>query len=74
MAMKLSVVAHPKSKHPRIETRAGILHVYVAEPPVDNKANAAVRAALAKHFHLSQARIKILAGIKSKNKRFSMDL
>lgn len=67
--MKISIITHPNSKRPRVEEDlTGMLHVYVAAPPLEGKANAAVIEALAKHFDVKKSAITLLSGHKSKNK------
>ncbi len=49
--MRINIIAHPNSKKPRIEKDLlGEVHVYVSEPPLEGKANNAIREALAKYF------------------------
>ena len=51
--MRTSVITHPNSKKPRVEIDLlENLHVYVSEPPLEDKANKAVLEALARHFHV----------------------
>lgn len=69
--MKVSIVAHPNSRKPRIEKDLlETLHVYVSEPPLEGKANRAVAEALAEYFKVKKNRIRLLSGEKSKNKTF----
>ena len=69
--MTISVIAHPNSKHPRIEKdMLDMLHVYVKEPPLDGKANIAVVEALAEHFKTKKSQVVLMSGDKSKNKTF----
>jgi uncharacterized protein YggU (UPF0235/DUF167 family) len=71
--MKINVAGHPKSKRPRIETDLlGSLHVYVAAPPLEGKANKAIIEMLAKHFKVQKSKIIQLTGFKSKNKTFKL--
>jgi len=71
--MKLSIIAHPNSKNPRIEKDLlGATHVYVNAPPLEGKANRAVVDALAKHFEVSRGKVILLRGEKSKNKVFEI--
>lgn len=73
--MKLSVIAHPNAKNPRIETDLlGTLHVYVHAPPLEGKANRAVTEALAIHFKTKKGNVTLLRGEKSKQKVFEIDL
>lgn len=71
--MNISVIAHPNSKNPRIETDlVGTIHVYVREPPLEGKANHAIILALAEHFHTKKQHIILLRGEKSKQKVFEV--
>jgi uncharacterized protein YggU (UPF0235/DUF167 family) len=69
---KIKVQVHPRSKKPRIEEINGVLHIYISEMPIENKANAAVIKALASLYHLAKSRITLTAGHKSKNKTFEI--
>jgi uncharacterized protein len=67
--MIVTVIAHPRSKRPRIsEQEPGIFNVYVAEPPTDGKANQAIVAALADYFGIAKYRVKIVKGQTGKRK------
>ena len=69
--MKLSIIAHPNSKKPRVEKdMLGAVHVYVREPPLEGKANKAIIEALAKHLQIKKSQIALLSGEKSKTKTF----
>ena len=71
--MKISIVAHPNSKKPRIEEDLlGTLHVYVNAPPLEGKANKSVIEALSKHFKLKKDHISLISGAKSKIKTFEV--
>lgn len=71
--MKLSVITHPNAKRPRVEEDLiGALHVYVAAPPLEGKANTAVVEALAGHFNVKKSAVTLLSGHKSKVKRFEI--
>lgn len=72
--MKLSVIAHPNSKKPRIEKdMLDALHVYVSEPPLDGKANKAVIDVLSSYYGVSKSRIKLVSGERARNKVFVLD-
>ena len=61
--MRLSVRVIPRSRSPGVEAAAdGRLLVRVAEPAEQGRANAAVVAALARHFHVSKAAVVIRHG------------
>lgn len=71
--MKLTIFAHPNSKKPRVEKDLlGSLHVYVAAPPLEGKANQAVQAALAEHLGISKSKIVLVKGNKGKQKVFEI--
>ncbi len=71
--MKINVIAHPNSKKPRVEKDLlETLHVYVNQPPLEGKANNAVRKALAKHFEVKKSSVILISGEKSKNKLFEI--
>lgn len=71
--MKVSVVAHPNSKRPRIEKDLlGVLHVYVNKPPLEGKANQAVIEALAEYFKVRKSYVMFISGEKSKIKLFEI--
>jgi uncharacterized protein len=71
--MKITIIAHPNSKKPRVEKDLlGTLHVYVNAPPLEGKANMAVIEALSKHFNVKKSCIMFIAGKKSKIKTFEI--
>jgi hypothetical protein len=71
--MKLSIIAHPNAKRPRIEKDLlGTLHVYVSQPPLEGKANQAVIEALAKYFQVKKSQVLLVSGERSKNKTFEV--
>ena len=71
--MKVTIIAHPNSKKPRIEKDLmGILHVYVNKPPLENKANEAVLEDLAKYLEIKRNQLVLISGQKSKTKTFEI--
>ncbi|HSX19143.1 MAG TPA: DUF167 domain-containing protein [Candidatus Saccharimonadales bacterium] len=67
--MKISVIAHPNSKNPRIEEDLlQTIHVFVKEPPLENQANIAIINALASYYKVKKSQVRIINGLKSKNK------
>jgi len=67
--MKISVIAHPNSKNPRIEKDLlNILHVYVRETALENKANEAVIKAVAILLKVPKSSVALVKGTKSKIK------
>lgn len=71
--MRISIVAYPNSKNPRIKKDLlGTLHVYVSKPPLEGKANKAVIESLAKYFNVRKSEIILISGEKSKYKIFEI--
>ena len=55
------------------DPRAGrVLRVKVAAPPVEGKANAALREVLAKHFGVAKSQVVLAKGSTSRVKVFSL--
>ena len=72
---KITVIAHPNSKRPRIDKDLlGTLNVYVSEPPLEGRANEAVIKALVDYFNIRKSQIQLIRGHKSKIKIFDLDL
>lgn len=71
--MNIHVIAHPNAKKTKVEgDLLGDLHVWVNEPPIDGRANAAIINALSKHFNIERNNIFLTSGEKSKNKIFEI--
>ena len=71
--MKISVIVHPNSKKERIEEDLlGALHVWVNQPPLEGRANQATISALAEHFKTNKTKVKLISGVKSKYKVFTV--
>lgn len=69
--MKITIVAHPNSKNPRIEKDLfGALHVYVNQPALDGRANRAIVDALADYLGIRKSQIVLASGEHSKTKVF----
>lgn len=51
----------------------GQLTVYVREPAVDGKANAAVIRVLAEHFGVPRSRVELASGAGARVKRFRVE-
>ena len=51
----------------------GSLQVNVREPAIDGKANQAVIKQLAEFYGVSKSRVKLVGGLTSKYKKFSVD-
>ena len=71
--MKVSIIAHPNSKKPRVEQDLlGVLHVWVSQPPLEGKANMAVIESLAQYLKVKKSALMLVSGDKSKNKVFEV--
>ncbi len=72
--MRVYVKVKPAAREEKVETRDdGSLSVAVTEPPVQGRANAAVCRALARHFGVSLASVRILSGHTSRSKLVEVD-
>ncbi|MCL5666746.1 MAG: DUF167 domain-containing protein [Patescibacteria group bacterium] len=72
--MKITVIAHPNSKKPRVEKDLlGTLNVYVSQPPLEGRANHAVLEALADYLHVKRSQVRLVRGEKSKIKVFEIE-
>ena len=67
--MKIFIKAKPNAKEERIQkvTETNFV-VFVKEPPVQGKANAAIIKALAGYFHVPVGNITIVSGFTSRSK------
>lgn len=73
--MKISVIVHPNAKKERIEEDLlGALHVWVNQPPLEERANQATITALAEYFKTSKNKVHLISGAKSKYKIFEIIL
>ena len=71
--MKIFVKVKPRSKTERMEKLDKTHYVVsVKEPPVDNKANEAVVAALAKYFSIPRRQVQLVSGHTSRHKSFNI--
>lgn len=71
--MKITIIAHPNSKKPRIEKDLlDTLHVYVSQPPLEGKANSAIKNTLSSYFKTKVSNVLLVSGEKSKNKVFEI--
>ena len=66
--MKIQVKVKPNSRTEEVSREGDSFIVRVKEPPREDKANQAVIKLLAQHFGVSQSRVRILSGFRSKNK------
>lgn len=71
--MDVPVIAHPNSKHPRVEEdMTHVYHVYVSGPPLEGKANEAIAKALAKYLGVKRSHLYLVRGEHDKNKVFEL--
>jgi len=66
--MKIQVKVKPNSKTEEVIQEGDSFIVKVKEPPKEGKANQAVIKLLAEHFGVPQSQVRILSGLRSKNK------
>jgi uncharacterized protein len=66
--MKIQVKVKPNSRTEEVSREGDSFIVKVKEPPRESKANQAVIKLLAEHFGVPQSRVRILSGLRSKNK------
>lgn len=71
--MKVGIIVHPNSKKPRVEKDLfGALHLYVASPPQEGRANQEAIEIIAKYFNVSKSRVILISGQRSKLKTFDI--
>lgn len=66
--VKIEVKVKPNSKSEQVSQVGGSFTVKVKQPPREGQANHAVIKLLAQHFGVPQSQVKILSGLRSKNK------
>lgn len=70
--MMIRVRVHARSSKNEIIEVKGDLHAYVTAPPLENKANMAVRDLLAKRFDVTKSSVVLVRGAKSPIKDFEL--
>jgi len=70
--MQIRVRVHPRSRRNELVEVGGLWHAYVAAPPLEGKANLAVRDLLAKKFNVSKSQVVLLRGAQSPIKDFEI--
>jgi uncharacterized protein YggU (UPF0235/DUF167 family) len=70
--MKLRVHVHARSSRNELIEVKGDWHAYVTAPPLENRANLAVRELLAKKFDVSKSEVILIRGAKSPIKDFEI--
>lgn len=73
--MKISVHIKPNSHHREevVKNDDDTLTVYVKDPAIEGRANAAAIKLLAKHFKVASSEVKLVRGATSKYKIFEID-
>jgi len=66
--MKIQVKVKPNSRTEELSREGDIFIIKVKEPPKEGKANQAVIKLLAEHFGVPQSQVRILSGLRSRNK------
>lgn len=73
--MYVTVFVTPSSKRASLEVASrDELYITVREPAERNMANIAVREAVAEHFSLPVARVRIISGHRARKKVLSLDI
>jgi len=70
--MLIRVHVHPRANRNEIIKVSGDLHAYVTAPPLENKANLAVRDLIAKKFDVAKSEVMLVRGARSPIKDFEI--
>jgi len=68
--MQIRVRVHARSSKNEIIEVGGLLHAYVTAPPLENKANLAVRDLVAKRYDVPKSSVVLIRGTQSAIKDF----
>ncbi len=74
MRLLLDVMVKPGSKQPGFLEVAGVITLRVRERAVEGAANAACRRALARLYDVPESAVELLAGSRSRRKRFAIEI
>ena len=66
--MKIQVKVKPNSRTEEVSQEADSYIVRVKDPPREGKANLAVIKLLAEHFGVPKSQVRIISGLRSRNK------
>ncbi|MBI2251399.1 MAG: DUF167 domain-containing protein [Armatimonadetes bacterium] len=66
--LTFEVFLKPSSSLNQIKIKEGILEIKVKAPPIEGKANEALKKVLAEYLKIKLSKIQIIKGLKSKNK------
>ncbi|SIO55763.1 hypothetical protein SAMN05444722_3530 [Rhodovulum sp. ES.010] len=69
---EIAVRVTPKASRARIVEEAGVLRIYVTQPPENGKANAAVTKLLAKALGVAKSRLELVRGQTARDKLFRL--
>ncbi len=70
--MRIRIHVHPRADRNELIEVSGDWHAYVTAPPLENKANLAVRDLLSKKFDVAPSSITLVRGAKSPIKDFEI--
>lgn len=71
--MIVIATVHPKSGRHEVQSQSdGSLKLYLKSVPEDGKANREAIEIIAKHFNVSKASVRLVAGSKSRKKTFEV--
>lgn len=73
MPPDIHVKVVPRAKRDLIREESGILKIYTTAPAVEDRANEAVKRALAEHFSVKPRQVELLRGAKSRMKVFRIN-
>jgi uncharacterized protein YggU (UPF0235/DUF167 family) len=74
MRLILDVIVKPGSKRPGLSQEDGVVVVRVRERAVEGAANAGCRRALAHAYGVPQSAVELIAGPRSRRKRFAVEI
>jgi uncharacterized protein YggU (UPF0235/DUF167 family) len=73
MAFTVSLVCKPGSSAPGLSAVDGVLQLRVRERAIEGAANEACIRALSTALHVPQSHIRLIAGARSRQKRFAIE-
>lgn len=73
MPPDIQVKVVPRAKRDLIREEGGVLKIYTTAPAVEDRANEAVKLALAEHFSVKPRQVELLRGAKSRLKIFRIN-
>jgi len=70
--MNIRIRVHARSSKNEIIEVGGLLHAYVTAPPLEGKANMAVRDLIAEKYDVPKSSVKLVRGAQSTIKDFEL--